>query len=134
MLFHDGRTIRVHALKLKLASFNGILHTLMEDVVEDQIAKRRKTEACAQLKVTIRVAYMLEYWQLDRWGPRVYLYTVSCWWPNPTHACMGTPVVGPCFMHGHWLVTLSHPCDVPIAGGRGVRGLDGGAQAHLPRR
>ena len=42
--FHDGRTIRVHAAKLKLASLRGVLHNLMEDMVEEQIAKRRRAD------------------------------------------------------------------------------------------
>ena len=57
LLFHDDRKIKVHSQKLKLASFNGILHQLMEDLVEDQIAKRRRTDAAAgptQLKVRRR--------------------------------------------------------------------------------
>ena len=43
--FQDGRSIKAHAVKLKLASLGGVLHNLMEDVMEDQIAaKRMKTD------------------------------------------------------------------------------------------
>ena len=60
LLFHDDdRTIKAHSQTLKLASFNGILHQLMEDLVEEQIAKRRRMEAgaaCFQLKVRMFMA------------------------------------------------------------------------------
>ena len=39
--FHDGRSIKAHALKLKFASLGGVLHNLMEDVMENQIAAKR---------------------------------------------------------------------------------------------
>ena len=44
--FHDDRTIKAHALKLK--SLNGILMDLMEDLVEEQIAERRRTDSEAE--------------------------------------------------------------------------------------
>ena len=55
---NDGRTIRVHGAKLKLAYLGGALHNLMEDVFEEQIAKRRRvgsgdSEAIPELKVMV---------------------------------------------------------------------------------
>ena len=43
--FHDGRSIKVHSLKLKLSSRGGVLQNLIEDVVDDQITgnKRKRT-------------------------------------------------------------------------------------------
>ena len=46
--FHDNRSIKAHSLKLKIASLDGVLHNLIEDVVDDQIttgAKRRRMES-----------------------------------------------------------------------------------------
>ena len=44
--FHDGRSIKAHSLKLKIASLDGFLHNLIEDVVDDQIIgmKRKRSE------------------------------------------------------------------------------------------
>ena len=44
--FHDGRSIKAHSAKLKLASMKGgILRDLIEDLVEDQIVTRmRRTD------------------------------------------------------------------------------------------
>ena len=46
--FHDGRSIKAHSLKLKIASLDGVLHNLIEDVVDDQItgAKRKRSGDC----------------------------------------------------------------------------------------
>ena len=43
--FHDGRSIKAHSLKLKIASLDGFLHNLIEDVVDDQIIgmKRKRS-------------------------------------------------------------------------------------------
>ena len=42
--FRDGRTIKAHSVKLKLAS-KGILRNLLEDVLQGEIlAKRRKVD------------------------------------------------------------------------------------------
>ena len=35
--FHDCRSAKAHSLKLKVASLDGVLHNLIEDVVGDQI-------------------------------------------------------------------------------------------------
>ena len=45
--FHDGRSIKAHSLKLKLASFDGVLKNLIEDVVDDQITgnKRKRSDS-----------------------------------------------------------------------------------------
>ena len=40
--FHDGRSIKAHSLKLKLASRGGFLHSLIEDVVDDQITGSKR--------------------------------------------------------------------------------------------
>ena len=41
--FPDGRSIKVHSAKLKLASMQGgILRDLIEDLVEDQIMTRKR--------------------------------------------------------------------------------------------
>ena len=44
--FHDNRSIKAHSLKLKIASLDGVLQNLIEDVVDDQITdnKRKRTE------------------------------------------------------------------------------------------
>ena len=44
--FHDGRSIKAHSQKLKIASLDGFLHNLIEDVVDDQIIgmKRKRSE------------------------------------------------------------------------------------------
>ena len=47
LCFNDGRSIKAHATKLKLASMQGILRSLIENFVEEQIAesvKRRKMD------------------------------------------------------------------------------------------
>ena len=43
--FHDNRSIKAHSQKLKIASLDGVLHNLIEDVVDDQITgnKRKRT-------------------------------------------------------------------------------------------
>ena len=43
--FHDGRSIKVHSCKLKIASFGGVLQNMIEDVLDDQItgSKRKRT-------------------------------------------------------------------------------------------
>ena len=43
--FHDGRSIKAHSQKLKIASLEGVLNNLIEDVVDDQIigSKRKRT-------------------------------------------------------------------------------------------
>ena len=45
--FHDGRSIKVHSCKLKIASIGGILQTLIEDVLDDQItgSKRKRADS-----------------------------------------------------------------------------------------
>ena len=48
--FQDGRSIKVHSLKLKIASLDGVLHNLIEDVVDDQITsgnKRKRSDVGA---------------------------------------------------------------------------------------
>ena len=40
--FHHGRSIKAHTLKLKLASRGGVLHSLIEDVVDDQIIGNKR--------------------------------------------------------------------------------------------
>ena len=44
--FHDGRSIKAHSQKLMIASLDGFLHNLIEDVVDDQIIgmKRKRSE------------------------------------------------------------------------------------------
>ena len=44
--FHDGRSIKAHSQKLKIASLDSVLHNLIEDVVDDQITgnKRKRTQ------------------------------------------------------------------------------------------
>ena len=43
--FHDNRSIKAHSLKLKIASLDGVLQNLIEDVVDEQITgnKRKRT-------------------------------------------------------------------------------------------
>ena len=56
LYFHDGRSVRVHGAKLKLAFFGGVLHNLMEDILEEQIARCKMTEGETRppnLKVSI---------------------------------------------------------------------------------
>ena len=45
--FHDGRSTKVHSLKLKLASRGGVLRNLIEDVLDDQItgSKRKRADS-----------------------------------------------------------------------------------------
>ena len=54
MVEPEGRPNRVHGAKLKLVSLGGVLYNLMEDVVEDQIAKRRRVEAVGAHKQYLR--------------------------------------------------------------------------------
>ena len=52
LCFNDGRSIKAHATKLKLASMHGILRNLIEDFVEEKIAdsvKRRKMDETGQI-------------------------------------------------------------------------------------
>ena len=44
--FHDGRSIKAHSQKLKIASIDGVLQNLIEDVLGDQItgSKRKRTD------------------------------------------------------------------------------------------
>ena len=42
LCFRDGRSIKAHSLKLKIASLDGVLHDLIEDVVDDQITAGNK--------------------------------------------------------------------------------------------
>ena len=46
---HDDRSIKAHSLKLKLASRGGVLHNLIEDVMDDQITgnKRKRSDSDA---------------------------------------------------------------------------------------
>ena len=37
LIFQDGRSTKVHSHKLKMASLDGILHNLIEDIVEAQV-------------------------------------------------------------------------------------------------
>lgn len=43
--FHDGRSIKAHSQKLKIASLDGFLHNLIEDVVDENITgtKRKRS-------------------------------------------------------------------------------------------
>ena len=45
--FHDGRSIKVHSCKLKIACIGGVLQNLIEDVLDDQItdSKRKRTDS-----------------------------------------------------------------------------------------
>ena len=43
--FHDGRSIKVHSCKLKIASIGGVLQNLIEDVLEDQITGTKRKRA-----------------------------------------------------------------------------------------
>ena len=45
--FQDGRSIKAHSLKLKIASLDGFLSNLIEDVLEGQITgnKRNRTDS-----------------------------------------------------------------------------------------
>ena len=45
--FHDGRSVKAHSQKLKIASLDGVLNNLIEDVVDDQItgSKRKRTDS-----------------------------------------------------------------------------------------
>ena len=43
--FHDGRSIKAHSLKLKIASFSGVLQNLIEDVFDDQITGSKRKRA-----------------------------------------------------------------------------------------
>ena len=46
ILRHDGRSIKVHCTKIKLASLGGWLQCVVEDFLEDQVVatKKRMTE------------------------------------------------------------------------------------------
>jgi hypothetical protein len=37
LIFHDGRSTKVDSLRLKMASLDGILHNLIEDIVEAKV-------------------------------------------------------------------------------------------------
>ena len=56
--FRDGRSIKAHKTKLQLACLDGVLHNLIEDVVDDQItcSKRKRTvDAASDLpSLTVR--------------------------------------------------------------------------------
>ena len=43
--FHDGRSIKAHSQKLKIASFSGVLRNLIEDVLDDQITGSKRKRA-----------------------------------------------------------------------------------------
>ena len=52
LTFHDGRSIKAHSFKLKAASRGGVLHNLIEDILEDQIdEKKRKRAHLPSIKV-----------------------------------------------------------------------------------
>ena len=42
LIFHDGRSTKVDSHKLKIASLDGILHNLIEDIVESQVAGSKR--------------------------------------------------------------------------------------------
>ena len=72
--FPDGRSIRVHGTKLKLASLGGALHNLMEDVVEEQIAKRRRAETGSNTVPELKVMAVLH---MDPWVCLVVLTNIA---------------------------------------------------------
>ena len=43
--FHDGRSIKAHSCKLKIASIGGVLRNLIEDVLDDQITSTKRKRA-----------------------------------------------------------------------------------------
>ena len=43
--FHDGRSIKAHSQKLKIASIGGVLQNLIEDVLDDQITGSKRKRA-----------------------------------------------------------------------------------------
>ena len=48
--FQDGLSIKAHSIKLKIACLDGVLHNLIEDVVDDQITsgnKRKRSDVVA---------------------------------------------------------------------------------------
>ena len=52
LTFHDGRSIKAHSFKLKAASRGGVLHNLIDDILEDQIdEKKRKRADLPSIKV-----------------------------------------------------------------------------------
>ena len=42
LIFHDGRSTKVDSRKLKMASLDGILHNLIEDIVEAQLVGNKR--------------------------------------------------------------------------------------------
>ena len=42
LIFHDGRSTKVNSHKLKMASLDGILHNLIEDIVEAQVVGNKR--------------------------------------------------------------------------------------------
>ena len=42
LIFHDGRSIKVHCTKIKLASLGGWFQCVVEDFLEDQVVATRK--------------------------------------------------------------------------------------------
>ena len=42
LIFHDGRSTKVDSRKLKMASLDGILHNLVEDIVESQVVGSKR--------------------------------------------------------------------------------------------
>ena len=47
--FNDGRSIKAHGLKLKLASRGGVLQNLIEDVMDEQITGNKRKRAASEI-------------------------------------------------------------------------------------
>ena len=41
LIFHDGRSTKVDSFKLKMSSMDGILHNLIEDIIEPEMKEIR---------------------------------------------------------------------------------------------
>ena len=73
--FHDGRSIKAHTQKLKLASRGGVLQNLIEDVVDAQITsnKRKRIEDSEpsnipSLKVNIMFCILSDIYRSSMYG------------------------------------------------------------------
>ena len=90
--FHDNRSIKAHSLKLKIASLDGVLNNLIEDVVDDQInagAKRRRVSDQSVSNAvdlpSLRVSAIL---QSGLHSMKQLLY-IFC---DPRNGCLHTPL------------------------------------------
>ena len=57
LIFHDGRSTKVNSVKLKMASLDGILHNLIEDIVEAQVVGNKRGRDDSDLP-TLQVSAM----------------------------------------------------------------------------